>query len=291
MKRAFKSMNFRQATIETIAIADQIITEYAQQGYELTLRQLYYQFVARDLIPNSDKSYDKLGQAINNGRLAGLLDWNYIVDRTRSCRTANCWSDAASILHSAEHSFNMDKWENQDVQVEVWVEKEAMAQIIQKASEKWDVPWFCCRGYVSQSAMYEAAQRHIAYGKPVHVLHLGDLDPSGVDMTRDIDDRLWMFHASETTIHRIALNMDQIQEQKPPPNPAKLTDSRAKDYISMYGYQSWELDALSPAFLQELIDDNITNFIDPDEWDKAVEEQEHQRAWIRKARQEFENEE
>ena len=78
----FKATKFRASSLAIIDQANEIIDEYQADGYDLTLRQLYYQFVARNLIPNSQSEYNKLGTAINNGRLAGLIDWDAIKDRT-----------------------------------------------------------------------------------------------------------------------------------------------------------------------------------------------------------------
>jgi hypothetical protein len=101
-------------------------------------------------------------------------------------------------------------------------------------------------------------RRYVNDSQRTVILHLGDHDPSGIDMTRDILERLQGFlgyHgcADSLTLYRIALNMDQVEEHNPPPNPAKLTDSRCAGYMDQYGDESWELDALRPDVLIELI--------------------------------------
>jgi len=286
MRRCYRTTKFTAKTLDVLHLADDIITDYQAQGYELTLRQLYYQFVARDLIPNTAQSYNKLGTIINKGRLAGMLDWASIVDRTRTCEIMPTWDSAAQILQSAEDAFKLNKWNAQPTQVEVWVEKEALAQVVQRAADEFDMPWFCCRGYPSQSSIYEAAQRHIQYGKPVIVLHLGDHDPSGIDMTRDLQDRLHMFEA-DTQVKRIALNMEQVDAYSPPPNPAKITDSRAAMYIARFGAESWELDALDPAVLHALIMEEASQHIDSTLWARVVDLQEAQRDVICRAKEEI----
>jgi hypothetical protein len=183
-------------SLAIISYANQIAIDYTNQGYDLTLRQLYYQFVARDLLPNTQKSYDRLGQLVNRARLAGLLDWDYLVDRTRNIRSVSHWENPSDIIDTVSRQFRLDKWTDQPTRVEVWVEKEALAGVVQRVADRNDVAWFSCRGYVSQSEMWAAAQRlfgYIAAGQNVIVLHLGDHDPSGIDMTRDITDRLKMF--------------------------------------------------------------------------------------------------
>jgi hypothetical protein len=283
-------------------LADAICTDYAQQGYDLTLRQLYYQFVARDVIVNSQKSYDRLGIVVNKGRLAGYLDWNHIVDRTRNLMSLSHWTNPASVIRSAAHSYANNLWADQPTVVEVWVEKEALAGVVERAAEAWDCAWFSCRGYVSQSEMWGAAQRIGRYferGQRVTILHLGDHDPSGIDMTRDIEDRLVNFTykdwdsdhptyslrtefggSSPLEIRRIALNMDQVEQYNPPPNPAKITDSRAGAYIEQYGSESWELDALDPATLDALIQSHITDIVDTERYEAAREAQEADRVGL-----------
>lgn len=298
-----------------VAEANRICEDYRAQGYDLTLRQLYYQFVARDILPNTQKSYDKLGSIVNKGRMAGLIDWDYIVDRTRNLRAIGHFTSPSDIVRTAARSFALDKWSTQDVHVEVWVEKEALAGVVQQVANRYDVPYFSCRGYVSQSELWGAAQRAMRYmraGQRIVILHLGDHDPSGIDMTRDITDRMhtftdvdWLrdhedefdddevkisdirrsmvehmqldeFEQQPIEVRRIALNFDQVQQYDPPPNPAKLTDSRAQGYIAEHGTQSWELDALEPSVLDALIAEHIEAERDDEAWSEIVaSEDEH----------------
>lgn len=281
MKERFDySTNPRESTWEQIATALQIVEQYEAQGYRLTLRQLYYRFVAADLIPNTDRSYKNLGRILDLGRMLGVIDWDSIEDRTRALGSVPHWDTPADIIESAATSFRIDKWEEQPTRVEVWVEKEALAGVVERAARRNDVPWFSCRGYPSASSMYEAGKRiaeYLADGEVdrVVILHLGDHDPSGIDMTRDIWSRLAMFARSERiVVDRIALNMDQIEAYNPPPNPAKLSDSRAEEYIRLYGRSSWELDALPPADLDALIEDKIGEYIDVALYEQFAEREE-----------------
>lgn len=274
--------NFRDDTMLIIEAARAIIAEYDEQGYKLTLRQLYYQFVARDLIPNTQRSYDKLGRIVSDARMAGMLDWQSIEDRTRNLGQRAEWNDPANVMRAAANGYAIDLWQDQPRRVEVWVEKEALAGVVERSARRWGVPWFACRGYVSQSAQWEAGQRFRARDEPTIVLHLGDHDPSGIDMTRDNRDRLRMFshYEDKVTVRRIALNMDQIEELRPPENPAKMTDSRVGDYIAQFGTSSWELDALSPSYIDGLIAEHIESIYDPELWQARHEEQERQRALL-----------
>lgn len=282
-REAFQSFKFRAPTLLMIEKANAIITEYQGRGYTLTLRQLYYQFVSRDLIPNKQEEYKKLGDVVNKGRLAGLIDWSAIEDRTRNLSSHSSWSSPASIMRGAAQGYAENPWRDQPYYVEVWVEKEALAGVIEKACETWRVPHFSCRGYVSQSEQYAAAVRlreKALTGKMVKVFHLGDHDPSGIDMTRDNRDRLHTFSkrmAGNIEIERLALHMEQIEEYSPPPNPAKDTDSRFEDYRNRFGDESWELDALDPTVIEELIESNVEALIDRDAWDDAIRDEEKNR--------------
>ncbi|MFO1442665.1 hypothetical protein KDN24_05485 [Bacillus sp. Bva_UNVM-123] len=274
MKIGYIEKNFRESSLKLINLANKIIKEYQDKGYSLTLRQVYYQLVARDVIPNNERSYKNLGNLISDGRLAGLISWRAIEDRTRYIRKNTHWEDPSHIIQATTWSLRYDRWENQDYHVEVWVEKDALVGIIGQICEKLDINYFSCRGYVSQSEMWGAAQRlqRIGSKTPV-IIHLGDHDPSGIDMSRDIVERLSLFEV-EPIFERIALNMDQIEEFNPPPNPAKITDSRASTYISRYGRESWELDALKPETLEELIRNTVESYCDQGLFDE-VEEREN----------------
>jgi len=281
-KIKYEVKNFNPATMETITQAEAIITEYQSQGFSLTLRQIYYQFVARGLIPNTERSYKRIGNIVSDARRAGLIDWNAIEDRTRFIRSLSNWDKPQDILESAKNSYHRDLWATQDKRIEVWIEKDALVGVIEPICQENDVPFFSCRGYVSDSEMWRAAMRMRRYtGQSIIVLHLGDHDPSGIDMTRDIEDRLRLFsrHA-KIEVRRIALTMEQVEEQDPPPNPAKITDSRYASYALEYGDKSWELDALEPQYISDLIRDQILEERDEKKWEAAVAEQEEERKQI-----------
>ncbi len=272
MKIAYIQKRFNIKSRVMIQDANKIIEEYLAQGYELTLRQLYYQFVSRDLIPNTMRDYKNLGSIINDARLAGLISWTAIVDRTRNLVSNSHWEGPADIIEACANQFQIDKWADQENRVEVWVEKDALIGVIERACRGLDVSFFSCRGYTSQSELWAAGRRLADYKKrgqtPV-IIHLGDHDPSGKDMTRDIGDRLAMFMGG-CEVNRIALNMNQIQKYNPPPNPAKLTDSRANAYVKEFGGESWELDALDPKVLHQLIEKTVLKYRDEKKWNAAL---------------------
>lgn len=284
-REAFVQKRFTAKNEAVILQANDIIADYQRQGFTLTLRQLYYQFVARALIPNSMQSYKRLGQIVNDGRMAGLIDWEAIEDRTRNVQSVATWDDPQDIIDASAASFRVDRWASQPAHVEVWIEKEALVGVIEPVCTEFFVPFFACRGYTSQSEQWRAGRRlrrKHRDGKRVVVLHLGDHDPSGLDMTRDNDERLALFAGDEDVveIRRLALNMDQVRKYRPPPNPAKETDNRFADYIKRHGDQSWELDALDPTVIDKLIRDQIGTLIDQKAWGRSVKEEDEYRAQL-----------
>lgn len=265
---------FSSDSLDLITAANKIIEEYQQQNLTLTLRQLYYQFVARDLLPNSDRSYSRLGSVVNDGRMAGLISWTAIdEDRTRFLRGLQNYDSPADVIKAARQSYRRDLWQNQPYRPEVWIEKDALVGVIEAICHELRVDFFACRGYSSQSEQWRAGQRFAGYiqkGQRPIVFHLGDHDPSGIDMTRDIRDRLSTFAGVPIIVSRLALNMSQVDQYNPPPNPAKLTDSRAAEYVRNYGNSSWELDALNPIVMRDLIRDAILKIRDAPLWDAAL---------------------
>jgi hypothetical protein len=294
LKEFFVSKRFsadKQKMIEEIEI---VLDRYEAQGYDLTLRQLYYQLLTKNLYKNSDESYKWLGGLVTDARLAGLLDWDMIKDRGRVCNELDSWQTGGEFMRVAPYWYMRDRWENQPVYVEVMVEKDALSGILLPKCQELDVPFTANKGYCSVSAMYEAGKRireELEKGKRVVVLYLGDHDPSGLDMSRDVQERLTLFSGVEELrtswddgeanfdmitfpeehpfadsdafagpivhVDRLALNRNQVDEFGLESNPAKLKDKRSAKYIAKFGRESWELDAIEPSVLTSLVDDRV----------------------------------
>lgn len=297
-KICYEPRNFTADTLALIAKANVIVAEYVAQGYDMTLRQLYYQFVSRGFLPNQQKSYNRLASIVNDARLAGLMDWDRIVDRTRNLKSLSHWTDPAQIVAAVAEQFRVDLWDTQPHRVEVWIEKDALVGVIENVCEEFDVPYFSCRGYTSQSEMWAAAMRFVKRkqtarpgqtgpkrGQNTIVLHFGDHDPSGLDMSRDIERRITMFcdhHGAYGAfeLRRLALNMDQVREYDPPPNPAKSSDARFAGYQQEHGNESWELDALEPTVIGALIRDELESLINDTKMNARKRDQDAGRAQL-----------
>lgn len=262
MRECFVERRFTGSSLRIIEQAVSIIAEMEAEGYSLTLRQLYYQFVTKNWLKNTFQNYKRLGSIINDARLAGMIDWDSITDITRYLRRIPDWVSPKDFIAKQGPNYAEDLWRDQDQYCEVWIEKDALLGVIQRPCDKWRVPYFSCRGYVSQSELYEASkrlkfeteQREDDY-RPVTIIHLSDHDPSGLDMTEDLQKRLDMFCGEGTiNVERVALTYAQIEQYGPPPNPVKETDSRHVGYAERFGSESWELDSLRPSVIDGLVE-------------------------------------
>jgi hypothetical protein len=275
MKETFTKKRFGADAVEMIATINVILEDYAAQGYDLSLRQLYYQLVSRNIVENTERSYKNVGNLVSDARLAGEIDWDAIKDRGREMVANPHWEDPANFMEVVAPQYRFDLWADQPSYVEVMVEKQALEGVLEPVCRELDVPFTANKGYSSSSAMYEASKRFLKRandGKAIYVIYLGDHDPSGIDMSRDVGERLNLFlntslgmNANEgdlLTVKRVALNMDQVRELNPPENPAKLTDSRSSGYVRRFGNSSWELDAIEPRQLAALVRESVMQIMD-----------------------------
>lgn len=275
MKQQFVEQKFKPETMDVIRKADAIVQKYAADGYKMTLRQLYYQFVSKNWITNTERSYKRLGSILNDARYAGLIDWDSIEDRNRQPHKHGEFTGLEALANAALASYRLDRWEGQDTFVELWVEKAALAGVLQPLADEWHVTLMVNRGYSSASAMYEAAERlrvAEANGQKPVVLYLGDHDPSGEDMVRDVQHRFEVFGV-DVEVVKVGLTMEQVDEYNPPPNPAKMTDSRAAAYVAEHGGSSWEVDALPPDVLNRLIRSAIRERVDRDAMQEVLDQE------------------
>lgn len=280
---------------ETIVAALNIAREYRQQGMTLTLRQMYYQFVARGLETNGQKVYKRLGNILVEARFNGHFPIEYLEDRGRSSGTAD-WTtydvDVDTALDQCTRyvkafpswTINTSRWWGQDALVSVWVEKEALSGVFEGPCSRLGVPLFACKGYPSVSTLaawhnkiVQARQAFEDEGlEPPNravILYFGDHDPDGWEIPRSSRRNLKRLQELDGEYYaiefvRCALNMDQIEQYNPPPFPAKMTSSRYAGYIEEHDTDdAWELDALEPTVLRRLIEDSVDAYFDEDTYD------------------------
>ncbi len=271
MIEKFEQARMRKGTLSKLEQINSIIKEYVKDDYKLTLRQLYYQLVSRDIIPNDVKEYDRLSTLLTKGRMVGIVDWDAIEDRLRVPYIPYWVTGTKDAINEAISRYRLDRQRGQDVYIEVWVEKDALSGVLRRVTEHYHINLMVNRGYGSTTAMYDAYRRYM--GKNVKILYLGDHDPSGLDMIRDIGERISYMLDGDFTIEPVALTMEQIREYNLPENPAKETDTRAKDYIEKWGHSSWEVDALNPQTLNNLVSFNIESSIDMELFHSIIEQE------------------
>jgi hypothetical protein len=285
--RKYRDIRIQEDRLILIDAANRVIQEYLKQGLDMTLRQLYYQMVSRwpQECPNEDKFYDKLQSTINAGRLAGLVPWDAIEDRTRRLMGLETHVSPHAAVKGVAGSYKRDLHIGQRFRCEVWVEKEAQLGNVAGVCNELRCDFYASKGYNSQSNQWRAGQRFSDYirdGQTPVVLYLGDWDPSGVHMAIDNRERLEMFTGQPIMVQRLGLNMQQVIANNPPPNPAKLkTDSRAQQYIDTMNdlghgdlaHLSWELDSQSPTQIRDLIRAAVMALRDQKEWDIQLQQE------------------
>ena len=266
---------------QIVAVAE----DYQKQGYSLTLRQLYYQLVSKDIIPNDMKMYQKLSPLVVDLRESGWIDWDAIVDRARTVKLARSYDSPANAIQEALDYYRVDRSNGQEHYIEIWIEKDALSDIVWNACAGYGVRLVVNKGYTSATFMYEAVQRlkeAANKGMEPVVLYMGGHDPSGIDMTRDVEERIEFYEGPDTIVDRIALTHSQVTQYHPPPNPAKLSDPRAEKYIAQYGAVSWELDALRPQVLEEIATTGIMKYFDRKIFDEQKKKESNDKDKLRK---------
>jgi hypothetical protein len=269
----FKPHAFKADKLLTIDQANAIIAEYAARGFKLILRSIHYQFVARDLHANTYENYKRLGVVLLQARDAGLSEWGAVDDRSRERIDGATWEAPAEIVADAARQYREDLWRGQAHRVEVWIEKD-LSGVIAPVCREYRVPYLVTHGNCSQQPINEAGRRFADYlddGVTPIVLHLSDHDSTGVDMPRDHRERLSLYAREEIEVRQIALNMKQVRRYRPPPNFVKEKDSRTDEYRRRFGTdECWELDALAPDVIANLIRTEVEALIDRRAWDRAL---------------------
>jgi len=261
-----------------------IVADYMRQGIKLTSRQLFYQLVAEGLIPNAENIYKRVCKFLTDVRYAGLIDWDAIEDRGRVPERHSQWRNVKSLVESAVCSYRLPRWKDQDYYVELYTEKQALESVLKPIADKYHIYFGYNKGYSSASPIYDLAKRigkNLADGKKAVILYLGDHDPSGLDMVRDVRDRIAEFltkgdnefDIDKVEVVHVGLTMEQVNRYNPPPNPAKQTDARYQKYAQVHGKQCWELDALRPDVLIKMTDDAIRRFLDMKKYAAVMEKE------------------
>lgn len=256
-------------TILIVETARAILTEYNP----MTVRQVYYQLVSRQVIENNRSQYQAVSNALVDARKEGVIPWEWIEDRLRRPRAVLMWDDLADFSETVKRAYRRDVWATQPGYLEVWEEKDALSGIFEDVLRPFGVTLNVGRGYDGWDSIRRAAER-FGDGEGMTILYFGDFDPSGEDMVRSLEERL-AFFGCRPEIIKCALTLEDIRRYRLPPDPTKKTDTRRAAFVEKNGDISVELDALPAAVLTARIRDEVSARIDLDEL-KAVKETERE---------------
>jgi hypothetical protein len=235
--------------------------------HPMTVRQVFYQLVSRGVIGKTEEEYKRtVIRLLAEMRRAREIPFHWIADNSRWMRKPRSYSSLADMLTQEQEFYRRALWDDQEVYVEVWLEKDALAGVLLHETQRWDVPLLVTRGYPSISFLHTAAETIEAQDKPAYLYYFGDHDPSGLDITRATERGLREF-APDTEIHfrRVAVTQYQIDRYSLPTRPTKKTDSRSKNFQG----ESVEVDALPPSVLREIARACITQHIDNDAMERT----------------------
>ena len=250
----------QKSSLILIEQVQKIISSY---DFALTLRQIYYQLVAKQIIPNEQRYYKKLSRICVMGRNEGILSEEGFADRLREVDKLSSWADLNQFMETVKRSYHKDKWQNQDKYIEIWTEKDALRSVLTEITYQYDVSLMVARGQLSRTAIYEAFNRYkIQSDKECYLYYCGDFDPSGLSIYESIKERLEKFGVF-IKYERIALTEEQIKKYQLPSDPAKQSDPNYNKFVSLYGSDMVvELDSLPPDVLRDIIKDCISKNID-----------------------------
>lgn len=258
-----------------------------QYQMPLTLRQIFYRLVADCNYPNTSSAYCHLSKQLVQARKEGIVDKNMIEDRSRDFLGGDYgFSNIEDYLNSRFNEFlsspkvySRNMWNDQPEFVVVFVEKDALSRVLSNVADHYNVMTAVSRGYASYTYIIQIIER-FPIDKETTVLHFADHDPSGLDMTRDLQNRLSnysLYPLRIIQVERIALSYDQVHDFNLSPNPTKSADPRIDRYVSQFGEQCWELDAIDPNGLQRIAEEAIVRHIDRAAWKSTLERQELER--------------
>lgn len=236
--------------------------EVLSADWPMTVRQVYYQLVSRQVIENNRGQYQKVSKLLVNARRDGSIPWEWIEDRLRRPRKVAMWQDLADYRGAVLASYRRNVWATQPGYVEAWLEKDALSGIFEDILRPYGVTLSVGRGFDGWSSIHNAALR-LRDIPDAAIVYFGDFDPSGEDMARSLRERLADQGATPEII-KCALTFEDIERYNLPPDFAKTTDTRTKAFVAKYGNVSVELDALPGNVLRDRLRQEVEARMDLD---------------------------
>ncbi len=261
--------------------------------HPMTVRQVFYRLTSAGVVAKTEAEYKgTVCRLLAEMRRSGDIPYIWLADATRWMRKPTSYSSAEQALKRTAETYRRSLWDESDVAVEVWLEKEALAGVLVEETNEWDVPLMVTRGYPSMSFLHSAAASIVARGEkqPTRIYYFGDSDPSGVDIdraiVRGIGESIQSMLAPgdcEATpegefaywadFDRVAVTDLQIFEWNLPSRPTKKTDTRSKNFKG----ESVELDAIPARQLRQLARGCVERHVDRRQLDVLQKTEEEER--------------
>jgi hypothetical protein len=253
------SQGGRRIKADTLPVWLAAIRAFDSNGTPATVRQMFYALTVLGVIVRTEQGYKRVCRHLLKMRRLGIVPYGFVADNTRWMRKRDSYASLADFLERTQDLYRKAEWDDLDVRVEIWIEKDALAGVVYGITDRWDVPLMVTRGYSSETFVYEAAQEINRNGKKTFIYYFGDYDPSGVSTPEDVLRKLESW-TSLIAFTRVAVNPDQITSMQLPTRPTKRTDSRAKTWTG----DSVGLDAIPPNVLRNLVQDVIQSHLPAD---------------------------
>lgn len=269
----------REGMNDVLLAAQQIIDG---ENDRITLRHLFYRLVGVGAIEKTDKAYKSLCQQSMKWRRVGDITWDSFADSTRFYRGAALYESVQEALQELQDTYRKNLWADQDDHVEIWCEKDAIAEVLAGEARKYGVRVLALRGFPSATQLHESAQDFKKFdhqGKQVFLFYFGDHDPSGKDIDRQLQAALWQDHQVSVEFERLAVNEEDIDELHLLTRPVKAGDTRAKDWEG----RCVEVDSMPMQVLRDRVRSAILDRIDVPKWQKLQEVEQAEGAVIAKA--------
>ena len=244
-----------------MAVIKAAIYAVAQEYQPCTVRQIYYQLVSRGVIDKTEAEYKTVVRLLAKMRRNRELPYGWVADNSRWMRKPDSHDSIQAALEDSIQCYRRNVWRDVDAYVEIWLEKEALSGVLWEATSEWDVPLMVTRGYPSLTFLHEASEAISDLEKPAYLYYFGDLDPSGMDISRHVEQSIYeLAPYADVKFERVAVQRWQVHLWNLPTRPTKKTDTRAGNFTG----ESVEVDAIDPPKLRELVEDCVTQHIDKD---------------------------
>ena len=268
----------RRATKAEMEERAAFLIDYAVAHGPITVRGLYYQAEVAEL-PGIDKTeggYAKVQSQVLKLRQEGRLPYSTIADATRYMRKPRSFDGWREALENTASLYRKSLWSDLDAQVEIWIEKSALAGVIYPVTAEYDVPLMPTGGFTSETFAYEAVEAMRGSGRTLVVHALYDFDRSGQDAAASLEEKLLRFggkYGVAVQFHQLALSHDQVLQRGLPTRAPKRTS--VADRRWPYDIAA-ELDAIPPDDLRDLVREAIERHLPGEELEvlKRIEAEE-----------------